>query len=410
MGETTPAVPQLILGCLPALTAAATMAWALARRRTAAHTRLARPTAACALLSLASTVAVTTHPGSYLKLAGAALLLPLIAAVARWSPRRDARIAVPLAALAVAAWPVPLVNGGFLERAGAASFWLLPALAAAALGASPRRVEQRRRTAVTEARRAQRLQLSRDLHDFVAHDVSGIVVQAQAARFLAPTDPGQAVLALERIEKAGLNALEAMDRTMHMLDGDQEPASTSHHPPGVAQLPTLLDDFTAVSGTSGTEVRLHLPPGAADAFALAAPEAGALAYRIVAEALTNIHRHAPRTPRVEVHFSPVAAGVELRVINEPPRTPTSHRHRPTALRRRGGRGIAALTQDVQARGGSLTAGPHGEGGWYLTAVLPLPAALAKEPRESKQSRESREPRAAEQPEKPEEPEEPEEPK
>ncbi|MFD8543171.1 sensor histidine kinase [Streptomyces sp. NPDC059649] len=377
MGETTPAVPELILGGLPTLVAAVTVIWALARRRAAAHRRLARPTAACALLSLMTTVAVTPHTGAYLKLVEAGLLLPLIAAVARWSPLRELRIAVPLAALAVAAWPAPLVNGSFLERTGVASFWLLPALAAAAIGGYPRHVEQRRRTAVTAARRAQRLQLSRDLHDFVAHDVSGIVVQAQAARFLAPTDPGQAVLALERIEKAGLNALEAMDRTMHMLDDDQELASTSHRPPGIAQLPTLIDDFTALSGT---ETRLHLPPSAAEAFTLAAPEAGALAYRIVAEALTNIHRHAPRTPRAEVRFSPSPTGMELRVTNEPPDTPSSHPRRPTALRRRGGRGLVALTDDVRARGGTLTAGPHGEGGWCLTAILPLSTSPTKEPK------------------------------
>lgn len=387
MGETTPALWELILGGLPALAAALTVTWALARRRTAAHTRLARPTAACALLSLLTTVAGTAHSGSYVKLVEATLLLLLIVAVARWSPVRELRIAAPLAALAVAAWPAPLVNGNFLERAGAASFWLLPALAAAAIGGYPRRVEQRRRTAVIEARRAQRLQLSRDLHDFVAHDVSGIVVQAQAARFLAPTDPGQAVLALERIEKAGLNALEAMDRTMHMLDGGQEPASTSHHPPGISQLTTLLDDFTALSGT---ETRLHLPPSAADAFTLAAPEAGALAYRIVAEALTNVHRHAQRTPGVEVRFTQIPTGVELRVTNERPRTPASHPRRPTALRRRGGRGLAALTDDVRARGGTLTAGPHDEGGWCLTAVLPLPAAPTKEPKDPMELKELKE--------------------
>ncbi|MEU9499984.1 histidine kinase [Streptomyces sp. NPDC048196] len=390
MGETTPAVPQLLLGCLPALAAAATVTWTLARRHTAAHTRLARPTVVCALLSLGSTAAATTHTGSALKLVDAVLLLPLIAAVARWSPRRELRIAIPLAALAVAAWPVPLVHAGFLERAGAASFWLLPALAAAALGAYPRHVEQRRRTAVAAARRAQRLQLSRDLHDFVAHDVSGIVVQAQAARFLAPTDPGQAVLALERIEKAGLNALEAMDRTMHLLDGDQEPASTSYQPPGIAQLTTLLDDFTALSGT---EVRLQLPPSAADDLALAAPEAGALAYRIVAEALTNIHRHAPRTPRAEVRLSPTPTGVELCVTNEPSGTPSSHR--PTGLRRRGGRGIAALTEDVRARGGSLTAGPLDEGGWCLTAVLPLPAGMSAPAKESREPKEPKGPKVPE---------------
>ncbi|MEU5010999.1 histidine kinase [Streptomyces sp. NPDC021749] len=361
---------------MPALATAVTVAWALARRRTAAHTRLARPTAVCALLSLTTTVAGSAQAGSHGELAAATLLLPLIAAVARWSPPRELRITIPVAVVAVAAWPVPLVHGGLLERTGVAAFWLLPALAAAAVGGYPRRVEQRGRAAVSEARRAQRLQLSRDLHDFVAHDISGIVVQAQAARFLAPTDPGQAVLALERIEKAGLSALEAIDRTMHMLDGgDQEPASASRHRPGIAQLATLVDDFTALSDT---DVRLHLPPSTADAFA-DAPETGAVAYRIVAEALTNIHRHAPRTPRVDIRFAAVPAGVELRVTNEPPlKSPSSRR--PTAPRRRGGRGLAALTGHVRALDGTLTAGPQDEGGWHLTAFLPLPAAAAKEPK------------------------------
>ncbi|MFE1207772.1 histidine kinase [Streptomyces albidoflavus] len=90
-----------------------------------------------------------------------------------------------------------------------------------------------------EARSAQRLQLSRDLHDFVAHDVSGIVVQAQAARFVATTDPSQAVLALERIEKAGLNALASMDQTVQMLHGP-EAAPATDPLPGVSQLPSLI--------------------------------------------------------------------------------------------------------------------------------------------------------------------------
>ncbi|MEU6181646.1 sensor histidine kinase [Streptomyces coeruleorubidus] len=298
MGETTTAATPavgLVLGGLPTLAAAATVVWALARHHTTARTRMARPSAACALLSLTTTVTVTTGSNSYWKLAEAALLMLLIAAMTRWSPVRELRVAVPLAALAVAAWPAPLIDGSFLERTGAASFWLIPALAAAAVGAYPRRVDQRRRAAVGEARRTQRLRLSRDLHDFVAHDISGMVVQAQAARFVAATEPGQAALALalERIEKAGLNALEAMDRMVRMLDGGQETSGTAGLPPGVTRLAALVDDFT-VAGS--TEAHLHLPPETADALTHAR-EAGAAAYRIVVEALTNIRRHAPEALR-----------------------------------------------------------------------------------------------------------------
>ncbi|WP_242705129.1 histidine kinase [Streptomyces griseocarneus] len=104
-----------------------------------------------------------------------------------------------------------------LVMAGAAAFWWLPVCGAAVVGGYPRLMEYRRDRLVAGTRRSQQLELARDLHDFVAHDVSGIVAQAQAARFVAAADPGQAVPALERIEKAGLNALASMDRMVRML-------------------------------------------------------------------------------------------------------------------------------------------------------------------------------------------------
>ncbi|MGW1350972.1 sensor histidine kinase [Streptomyces sp. NPDC002409] len=365
---------SVILGGLPALAAAATVARALIRRRPSG---LARPTAVCALLSLTTTATATTGPGSFWKLPEAALLLLLIAAVTRWSPVRELRVAVPLTVLAVAVWPAPLIDGGFLERTGAAAFWLLPALGAAAIGAYPRRMDLRRRAAVGEARRAQRLQLSRDLHDFVAHDVSGIVVQAQAARFVAAADPSQAVLALERIEKAGLNALETMDRTIRMLDEEEVP-DASPQPPGVPQLAALVSDFTE---SSGTTTRLLLPPDVLESFTHAR-EASAVAYRIVVEALTNVRRHAPRAPRAEVRFVPVPGGVELHVTNEASRTSPGPRSDP--LRRGGGgRGLPALAERAEALGGTLTAGPYEKDGWRLVVVLPLRTTRtipAKEPK------------------------------
>ncbi|WP_449337821.1 sensor histidine kinase [Streptomyces griseus] len=367
MGESTgPAV--MVLGALPSLVAAGTLGWAVACRRSVARQRfgrLARPATVCAVLSLTTSFALP-QAGSGWKLVEAALLLLLVAVVTRWSPLRELATALPVAALAVTLWPLPLVTGeSFLESIGIGAFWLLPVVGAVAVGAYPRRQELRRRRAVAEARSTQRLQLSRDLHDFVAHDISGIVVQAQAARFVAATDPSHAVLALERIEKAGLSALAAMDRTVRMLHGPE--AAATEPLPGLSRLPFLVDDFTAAGAT---EAYLDLPPTVTEALSR---EAGSAAYRIVVEALTNIRRHAPGASRATVVFTtPTAATVEIEVTNDRGAGEASARRGS-----RGGLGIPALTEHAQALGGTLSAGPHGDGGWRLTAVLPadVPAVL-----------------------------------
>ncbi|GHA27784.1 hypothetical protein GCM10010329_58850 [Streptomyces spiroverticillatus] len=315
-------------------------------------------TAGCAVLSLVTSFALPAdEAGSGWKLAQAFLLLPLIAAVTRWSAPRELRPSVVLASLAVALWPVPLAPGGsLLESTGIAAVWLLPALAAVAAGAHFRRQQDLRGRAVLDARRAQRLQLSRDLHDFVAHDISGIVVQAQAARFVAATDPGQAVLALERIERAGLNALSAMDRTMEMLDPD----GTATALPSVSQLPSLVADFAAAGST---QAELHM---AAELPEELPREVGAAAYRIVVEALTNVRRHSPAATRVDVTLAVTGDALDLSVRNDGVRS----RPRPFA-QRRGGRGVPALTELAATLGGTLAVGPDGDTGWRLTARLPF---------------------------------------
>ncbi|MBL0779634.1 sensor histidine kinase [Streptomyces albidoflavus] len=363
LGESTGLIAG-VLGALPSVAAAATLVWVVARPRVTVRQRLgrlARPATVCAVLSLVTSFALPeAGPGGGWKLAEVAVLLLLLGVVTRWSPLRELTVAVPLTALAVALWPLPLVAGeSFPEAVGIATFWLLPAVAAVAAAAYPRRQERRRRSAVAEARSAQRLQLSRDLHDFVAHDISGIVVQAQAARFVATTDPSQGVLALERIEKAGLSALAAMDRTVQMLHGP-EAAPATEPLPGVAHLPSLIEDFTSAGAT---EAHLDLPLPVSEALSR---EVGTVAYRIVVEALTNVRRHAPDASRVTVVFTPTAAAVELRVTDDGDARSTPARRRVP----RGGLGLPALTAHAQALGGTLSAGPHGDCGWQLTAVLP----------------------------------------
>ncbi|MFI1187508.1 sensor histidine kinase [Streptomyces californicus] len=366
MGESTgPAV--MALGALPSLVAAGSLVWAVACRRAAVRRRLGRlalPTAVCAGLSLITSFA-PLRAGSGWKLAEAALLLLLVAVVTRWSRLPHLVWALPPAALAVTLWPLALVTGeSFLESVGIGAFWFLPVAAAAASGAYPRRQELRRRRAVAEARAAQRLQLSRDLHDFVAHDISGIVVQAQAARFVAAADPSHAVIALERIEKAGLSALAAMDRTVRMLHGPETAATEPL--PDLSQLHVLVENFTLAGAA---EAHLDLPRPVTERLTR---EAGSVAYRTVVEGLTNIRRHAPHASRVTVAFSPTATTVEIRITNDRGAGPSAGR-----VTRGGGLGLPALTEHARALGGSLAAGPHGDGGWQLTAVLPVAPAEEK---------------------------------
>ncbi|MER7731125.1 histidine kinase [Streptomyces erythrochromogenes] len=294
-------------------------------------------------------------PAAWLML-WAGFLLLLLALVARWSPVRPGAVAGALGVVAVSVWPVPLVweTGSWLDLSGVAGFWAVPAIGAVLAGGHLRRQASRMERAVRDARRDQQLELARDLHDFVAHDVSAIVVQAQAARFVAEQDPGQAVRALERIETAGLSALASMDRTVHAL---QEAAGGPTAPvPGLAQLPQLVDRFEGGSLEADPEAVREL-----------SREADTTAYRVAVEALTNVRRHAPGAAEVRVAVRRAGAGTELSVTNSAaPRGGGGM----LARRRRGGTGLAGLRARVEAAGGTLCAGAAEDGGWRVCAVFP----------------------------------------
>ncbi|MFH8371013.1 sensor histidine kinase [Streptomyces sp. NPDC018031] len=311
--------------------------------------------AGAALLSGAGSLARVPAAWS---MAGVALLLPLLGLAARWSPVRSGYLAGALGVAAVALWPAPLVwdeGGSWLEICGAAAFWALPALGAVAIGAQLRRQASRTRRAVREARRDQQLELAQDLHDFVAHDVSAIVVQAQAARFVAGTDPLQAVRALERIEAAGLSALASMDRTVHALrEAGGGPAAPA---PGLAALGELVERFEG-GALEAEEAALAALPREADT----------AAYRVAVEALTNVTRHAPGARTVRVTLRLASGGIELAVANTAP--PRGARNRLTRRRHTGGTGLAGLRERVDAAGGTLEAGPADGGGWRVSAVFP----------------------------------------
>ncbi|MGK5678439.1 sensor histidine kinase [Actinoplanes sp. URMC 104] len=295
----------------------------------------------------------------YLAVLAVAVLAVLLAVAVRWGPRRHIAPSAGLAgtAMALALWSISegMATG---QRVAAAAVWATPAVIAIVVGGYPRLMLHRRAVAVEHARHAQRSQVARDLHDFVAHDISGIVAQAQAARFVADSRPEAAGPALERIEAAGLAALATMDRMVGML---YEPEAVTVRPlPTLDDLPGLVDRFR----TAGhLDARLVQDPRAGEV----PRDSAAVAYRIVVEALTNVRRHAPAATRVDVSVTGDAGGIEVRVRNDTAGSPS-----PRAARR-GGRGLSGLREHVAACGGTLTAGPC-ERGWEVIAVIPGAAA------------------------------------
>lgn len=307
-------------------------------------------TVVLSLLSIALTAAIrlsgarVSERDGWWNLAELFLLLVLTALSARVSRPRWAVTACCAAGTAVALW---LLRFGPPE--GPWFLLVLVAGVAAGAGGYLRAVDARRARAVLAARQAQRLDLARDLHDYVAHDVSEVVALAQAGQVLAGDGAAPVRDLLARIERAGIASLESMDRTVRMLH--EQP--TTGPAPTLADLPGLAERFQAAGS-----VAVHL-----DVDADVPRDLGPTIYRVVSEALTNVRRHAPTATRVEVRLRGDGDQVTASVADD-------GTGRPAAASGRGGFGLAGLAARVEALGGALVAGPADPHGWTTTATLP----------------------------------------
>lgn len=309
--------------------------------------------------SLAATAAFVPLGATGLGFAEEAALGRLLLLGVRVLPPRLSRAAAILVTSAMLA--VPLRWGWNAQAVFLDLFVALGATLIVAAGLYLRGLDERRERAVVDVRRAERLQLARELHDFVAHHVTGIVVGAQAAQMLAGTDPDRALASLPAIEAAGQKTLASMHRLVGMMrDAEGEAAAV----PGsdAAALHDLVDDFSR----TGLPVRLRLEaePGRLP------PEVAMSAYRIVREALTNARKYAVRATHVDVDIRRTEAGLLVVVRDDCAGGGAAARHH------RGGFGLVGLTERAEAVGGRLHAGRHAAGGWEVTAVLPIPEELA----------------------------------
>ena len=310
-----------------------------------------------ALCAVAAVLSVAADLPSQPGYAASAALLVLGAA--------SVRVATPrMAGVIVLAGTVVMVIGRIGERPQLIVPLILLSVmlwgGAIGLGMWLRSLDTHRDATVDAARRDERLQLARELHDVVAHHVTGIVIQAQAARIVAAKRPETLDHTLAGIESAGTDALAAMRRVIGLLrDGDD----TDSIAPGPESLGDLVDRFSR----DGPLVELRLPDDGGRPWS---PEVTTTVYRVVQEALTNIVLHAPTTEMVTVTVEDDSHAVLVAVTDDAP----SQQSPPSWLHHKGGYGLIGMRERVEAMGGSLHAGRRsGDAGWVVHAKVPLTA-------------------------------------
>ena len=253
---------------------------------------------------------------------------------------------------------VPDLNG----PAGATFVFTAVAVAVDSVGSRLRSqralADQTERTEAERARRAvleERARIARELHDVVAHHMSLIAVRAETApyRLTGLSEPVRAEFGA--LSEVAREALAEMRRLLGVLRHDQ-PAALAPQPQ-LADLPTLVD----AARQAGVSVEMSAPP----ALGRVPPGVGVCAYRIVQESLSNASQHAPGAA-VTVTVGHDAGAVLLRVANGPggPAGPSGNEHGP-------GHGLTGMRERVALLGGSLSAGPAPDGGFVVSAVLPL---------------------------------------
>jgi signal transduction histidine kinase len=216
------------------------------------------------------------------------------------------------------------------------------------------RAEQDREERATEAVRHERQRIARELHDAVAHGVSVMVVQSEAAEEVLDADPLAARKALHEVQRTGRESLTELRQLVGILKEADSSADRTPEP-GLSRLEQLIDHVQA----AGLPVELRIEgnprrlPAGLDLSA----------YRIVQEALTNVLKHAQAA----------RAGVVLEYRNGSVVLEVTDDGRGTLAPNGGGHGLAGMRERVALYGGELDTGNGEQGGFVVRAVLPVPA-------------------------------------
>jgi signal transduction histidine kinase len=221
---------------------------------------------------------------------------------------------------------------------------------------------QERRHEGERALLEERQRIARELHDVVAHHMSVIAIQAEAAPYKTADPPRELVDSFAEIRSSALSGLSELRRVLGVLRSDR-PDTTPQ--PGLGELDSLLESarnggVTVTSDVTGTP--RPLPEGV-----------NLSAYRIVQEALSNAMRHAPGSAvAVKLYYGEAALVIEVRNDGCPDGARVSPgQHNGAGLGPGGGHGIIGMRERAAMLGGHLRAGPAVNGQFLVTAALPL---------------------------------------
>jgi signal transduction histidine kinase len=285
-------------------------------------------------------------------------------------------------------------GGSGRPRSDAATEFVPVALASVIAWMTGYSMRQRRLYVVTLQQRAassavaeERLRIARELHDVVAHSMSVIAVQAGYGQYVIDASPEGAKGALGAIQSTSRDALEEMRRMLGVLrQQDVTPGLAQQAGPVVpgqapaggaaaiqaplAPAPGLagLDRLVERTGGAGVQVTLdvagHRRPAPAGV--------DLSAYRIIQEALTNVVRHAGTGAACLVSVRYTGSGLVIQVTDDgglPVSLPSI-----SVAAQGSGHGLIGMRERVHLCGGTFNAGPLPDGGFQVTAVLPLPPA------------------------------------
>jgi signal transduction histidine kinase len=200
-----------------------------------------------------------------------------------------------------------------------------------------------------QARDQERARIAREMHDVVAHRVSLMVLHAGALEVGAPD-----VRTAEAAALIGGVGREALTNLREVLGVLRSPDPVRGPQPTLADLDRLLDQSRAL----GIVVNRH-DEGEARPLP---PTAERTAYRVVQEALTNVHKHAGNA-ETDVHLRYRPAELEILIRNRP--AGGADGDLPGS-----GWGLVGLRERVELVGGRLEAGPRHEGGFQVLAEIP----------------------------------------
>ena len=273
-------------------------------------------------------------------------------ALTRWSSGKHIVIGTAAILLVIAANLTRLANSSPLtgeDAAGSIAFWLFPM----ALGVVMRYRINVKDHRIQAARSEERESLARELHDTVAHHVSAIAIQAQAAQAAGSGISEDVKRILENIEKSATIGLSEMRMVVGALRQDEDPLLNP-------QINT--EHFERLAETQGVGPRIEL--NLSDDLEKLGPSYLAVLYRTAQESITNARRHAVGVTRIAIAIEISNGSVRLTVTDDgEPASP--------APEFSSGLGLLGMAERTELLGGEFKSGPGPEWGWVVKVELPM---------------------------------------